>query len=167
MSNELQNGGASALGFVTFEPPLNPSDGAFLSTTTSNDPISASHQTIMTQTTSSTDPSAEPTSQTVQEVLERLRLESFTANSDLIASQQSKTQTGATYKPHIDRYDDWWAKDQSAKREADPSLPYIPSRPITATKVYMFIEHERTRPKVSMTTWELTWSRADEIDVTR
>lgn len=93
---------------------------------------------------------ADPTSST----LTSLRTASFDANSELLVAQQSLTNTGSTYEPYIRRYDDFWVNGQAAallaeKGMLEPGASLPPSRPITATKVFWFLEHERTRKKVS------------------
>ncbi|KJA16581.1 hypothetical protein HYPSUDRAFT_219351 [Hypholoma sublateritium FD-334 SS-4] len=68
------------------------------------------------------------------------------ALEDSIASE---TGTQIAYARHLKGYEKWWVSDQSRRREEDNTLEYIPSHPITATKVALFLEFETTRPKRS------------------
>jgi stalled ribosome alternative rescue factor ArfA len=56
--------------------------------------------------------------------------------------------TGVTYDRHVRHYTEFWEAYQSKLCLADPLRASLPSFPITAAKVAMFLQHETTREKV-------------------
>ena len=56
--------------------------------------------------------------------------------------------TGATYDRHVRRYTEFWEAYQAKLCLANPLRVSLPSFPITAAKVSMFLQHETTREKV-------------------
>ena len=81
----------------------------------------------------------------VQESLEALRAESFAIATSKAQDRQDKTQTGATYATHVRRYESWWMMNEAKKQVNDENYTQIPHRPITATKVFYFMEYESSR----------------------
>ena len=65
-------------------------------------------------------------------------------------SDQKKKGTGATYDRHVRRYNDFWDRYQAELCLGNPQRVSVPSFPITAAKVAMFLQHESTREKVSL-----------------
>jgi hypothetical protein len=61
---------------------------------------------------------------------------------------QDDSQTGGAYARHLARYQLWWESDQASRHAAEPGYMPIPTFPVTATKVAMFLEYETTREKV-------------------
>jgi hypothetical protein len=65
------------------------------------------------------------------------------------AKDQNQKGTGSTYNRHVRHYTEFWDQYQAELSIANPSRASIPSFPITAAKVAMFLQHESTREKVS------------------
>jgi hypothetical protein len=65
-------------------------------------------------------------------------------------SGQKKKGTGATYDQHVRRYNEFWDRYQAELCLGNPQRVSIPSFPIMAAKVAMFLQHESTCEKVSL-----------------
>jgi hypothetical protein len=65
------------------------------------------------------------------------------------AKDQNRKGTGSTYDRHVRRYTEFWDQYQAELSVVNPSRVSIPSFPVTAAKVAMFLQHESTREKVS------------------
>jgi hypothetical protein len=62
---------------------------------------------------------------------------------------QNRKGTGSTYDRHVRHYTEFWDQYQAELSVVSPSRASIPSFPIMAAKVAMFLQHESTREKVS------------------
>lgn len=56
--------------------------------------------------------------------------------------------TGTSYNRHIRHYVEFWDNYQAECHCKDPTHVFIPTFPVTAAKVAMFLQHESTREKV-------------------
>ena len=105
-----------------------------------------------TPTTCSTDPSGINTSrmqQSMQQSLVDLEAASHAFWLAQAENDQKKKGTGTTYDQHVRRYVEFWNKYQAELCLGNSHCFSIPSFPITAAKVAMFLQHKSTREKVS------------------
>ena len=105
---------------------------------------------VPTQTGSSTytAPSSSDTHGMLQSLAE-LDAASHAFRLSQAVKDQNRKGTGSTYDRHVRRYTEFWDQYQAELSVVNPSRISIPSFPITAAKVAMFLQHESTREKVS------------------
>ena len=75
------------------------------------------------------------------------------AHLNRLALQKQMTEGKGTedaYPRHIKNYETFWAQDQDRRVKENPNHQWIDAHPIIGEKVAIFLEHERTRAKVSI-----------------
>ena len=85
----------------------------------------------------------------LQHSLEFLDAASHGVHLHTVHEEQSDKGTSVAYARHVRNYCTYWDLYQDERVAEDPSWTVIPAFPVTAAKVAMFLDHERTREKVS------------------
>ncbi|KAJ7034210.1 hypothetical protein C8F04DRAFT_1234451 [Mycena alexandri] len=83
----------------------------------------------------------------LQKSLDALEAQTQSLRQALLAKNQERKATGATYGRHFKGYKTWFAADQARLAANEPGYVAIPPLPITPAKVVLFLNYEMTRPQ--------------------